>query len=134
VLSYGSFYSTEPNFAPPFESLNISTAGPCSPGFGTDNFDSITVANAGTYQITYSAWGQPMEAGTPNIYLQDNGTTIPGSSFAAPDSASMNYAPSGTVVATLAAGDAIRLYTSTGMISEPNGGINTASISFVQVG
>jgi hypothetical protein len=135
VISYGTFYTTDPIVQPPGIPVPFDTTGPQSDGFGISTPGvGITVASAGTYDITYSLWNGPDNPSTPYLSLQVNGTTVPGSTFAGTDDGTDSYMTTGHVIVTLAAGDQVEMYSTNDVFSFPENGQVVASIDFVQVG
>jgi hypothetical protein len=135
VISYGNFYTTDPIVQPSGIPVPFNTTGPQSDGFGTSNPENgVTVASAGTYEITYSLWNGEENPVTPYVSLQVNGTTVPGSTFAGTEDGTDSYMTIGHVIVTLAAGDLVQMLSTNDVISLPDNGQVVASIDFVQVG
>ena len=96
----------------------------------TASTTNFTLADAGTYRITYNAVGTNASAtGNVGLELQDDGTAIPGSESSATISTTNNLAPLGaSVLVDAGAGSVITLNS-----TEANTTITNASITIQKI-
>jgi hypothetical protein len=131
---FGSFYQTTTQFTYPGSPIPLPVTQMVSSGFGYTSGGSITIFQAGTYEVTYTALGLPSDTTPLGLMLSVNGMTVGGTTFSAGNAASGPEAVSGQAVININANDTITLSATASAELEPDNGANTASIIFTRLG
>jgi len=128
LASYGGLYSTATDtLALTPTNLNV-TLGSGMPAknvvYGTN---TITVQNAGDYELNYGIIGSTDPAATITLAVANNGTAIPSSIRTRVFDQAQNISHTGSVIVTLAAGDELTLVVSSSVDNTtytPNDNVN----------
>lgn len=128
LASYGGLYSTSTSTLALTPTNLIVTLGSGMPAknvvYGTN---TITVQNAGDYELNYGIIGSTDPAATITLAVAQNGTAIPSSIRTRVFDQAQNISHTGSVIVTLAAGDDLTLVISSSVDNTtytPNDNVN----------
>jgi hypothetical protein len=111
----------------------LEDIGETSPGFGTTDGSTITIANPGDYLVSYFAQDPDpvFDGSTTTMGLTVNGVAVPGSSYDLNNMFHENL--DGQVVVHLDAGDQVALAAATQVQITTDSGAVSAWLSFAQL-
>ncbi len=127
LASYGGVYSTDVTpVALTTTATNLTLGTPLPLSNVTTGTNSVTVANAGTYEIDYGVRGSVTPDATVTLSVQQNGVDIPQSVVSKPFTTTVDGLSNRTIV-TLGAGDVLTLngVSSVATTFTPDANVNT---------
>ena len=94
----------------------------------TTNPNSLTIIDAGDYELTYNGLAEVDNAGNLTLAIRNNGTNIPGTVQTLTLTANESESFGGSIVVTLTAGSIIDLAL-TSTVDTTDGTVNQASLT-----